>query len=155
MGADQDERGIEWAKDTFAQADTNQDGKISAEELGVSAEDLMMEVDKDQDGFLTLEEVLSTGADQDERGIEWDKDSFGKADTNQDGKTSVEEHPGLIEAADNEDEGEDEGEKDDADEGGESAEDLMMEADKNQDGFLTLEEVLSTGADQDERGVES
>merc|ERR1719161_1641802 len=109
-----------------------------------------MEADKDQDGFLTLEEVLSTGAAQDERGIEWAKDSFAKADTNQDGKISVEELPGLIEAADNEDESEDEGENDDADEGGESAEDLMMEADKDQDGFLTLEEVLSTGSDQDE-----
>merc|ERR1711937_401393 len=110
--------------------DNEDEGEDEAEnddvdEGSVSAEDLMKEADKDQDGFLTLEEFGSTGADQAERGIEWAKDIFAKADTNQDGKMSVEELPGLIEAADNEDEGEDEGENDDADEGGESAEDLM------------------------------
>merc|ERR1719217_1607150 len=92
-------------------ADNEDEGEDEAEnddadEGGESAEDLMMEADKDQDGFLTLEEVLSTGADQDERGIEWAKDSFAKADTNQDGKISVEELPGLIEAADNHEEDE-------------------------------------------------
>eukprot|EP00547_Thalassionema_nitzschioides_P007571 CAMPEP_0194206908 /NCGR_PEP_ID=MMETSP0156-20130528/5816_1 /TAXON_ID=33649 /ORGANISM="Thalassionema nitzschioides, Strain L26-B" /LENGTH=453 /DNA_ID=CAMNT_0038933555 /DNA_START=57 /DNA_END=1418 /DNA_ORIENTATION=+ len=141
---------IDSARQLFSKIDTNQDGKISKEELSknfeskgkqIDVDALLKSQDTDKDGLISWEEFINptaAGGGQQQQGdprqaeIDQMMQIFARLDANGDGKISKEELTENFKAAGKED----------------LVDGIFASDDKDGDGFITLEETMASKQQQ-------